>query len=112
MDAFKISKERANELQDKVRFVQMLNEAFNNPMTKKYSSVEEIRYDVFAIPDYGIQEYAVVTYYGGAIAVANCSGNSLSTIFRAFGKMLDGGYYDEVEVYKRKLANKTEIEVI
>ena len=43
------------------------------------------------------QEYLVVTYDGGAIGVRSCNGNSFTAIFEELTKMLDGGYYDEVQ---------------
>ena len=97
----KISKDRYQELCDKREFVSGLNLAFQYDETKRYTSIAEIYYDFFATESGSIKEYAVVRYFGGAIAVRNCAANSLSAIFRAIGTMLDGGYYDEVDTYKK-----------
>lgn len=45
-------------------------------------------------------EYIVVTFEGGGKSPINVNGNSNSANFRAIGKLIDGGYYDEVEYYK------------
>ena len=43
------------------------------------------------------KEYLVVTYDGGAIGVRSCNCDSFTAIFEELTKMLDGGYYDEVQ---------------
>lgn len=62
--------------------------------------VIKIEYKVFAHEEYGIAEYIVVTYHGGAIAPRNVRGNSNSANYREIGELLDGGYYSEVEHYR------------
>ena len=95
-----ITKERYDELVDKQDFVNQVSLAFESRVGRRYTSVEEISYDFFMTSEGWLCEYVVVRYFGGAIAVTNCAGNSLSAIFRAIGKLLDGGYYDEVKSYK------------
>ena len=45
------------------------------------------------------QEYIVVRFVGGAISVRNVTYNSLPANIVELGKLLNGGYYDEVEYY-------------
>lgn len=45
------------------------------------------------------REYIVVHFVGGAISVRNVTYNSLPANIVELGKLLNGGYYDEVENY-------------
>lgn len=45
------------------------------------------------------REYIVVHFVGGAISVRNVTYNSLPANIVELGKLLNGGYYDEVEDY-------------
>lgn len=45
-------------------------------------------------------EFVVVTYDGGGEAARCVNGNSHSAIFQELGKLLYGGYYDEMPHYK------------
>lgn len=45
------------------------------------------------------REYIVVHFVGGAISVRNATYNSLPANIVELGKLLNGGYYDEVEDY-------------
>lgn len=45
------------------------------------------------------REYIVVHFVGGAISVRNATFNSLPANIIELGKLLKGGYYDEVEDY-------------
>ena len=45
------------------------------------------------------REYIVVHFVGGAISVRNATYNSLPANIAELGKLLNGGYYDEVEGY-------------
>jgi formylmethanofuran dehydrogenase subunit E len=47
------------------------------------------------------QEYIVVRFVGGAISVRNATNNSLTANIAELGKLLNCGYYDEVEHYKK-----------
>ncbi len=78
---------------NKVRFVNDLNKVIPTYKT----GIEKIEYRVFKSNSGYYQEYLVVTYDGGAIGVRNCNGNSFTSIFEELTKMLDGGYYDEVQ---------------
>lgn len=45
-------------------------------------------------------EFVVVVYDGGAEAVRCVNGNSNLANYTEIGKLLDGGYYDEIPRYK------------
>ena len=75
----------------KVRFVERLSQGIQGGI----SNVDSITYEV-----YGYFEFVRVNYVGGGYTVRNCSGNSHSAIFREVGRLLDGGYYDEIEFYE------------
>ena len=69
------------------------------------TGIKKIEYRVFKCDhhtdDFGdqvhYQEYLVITYDGGAIGVRNCNGDSFTAISEELTKMLDGGYYNEVQ---------------
>ena len=94
--------ERMKEFQRKQAFVRALNLAF--PVDPLSHSVVKVDYEVYekttseGKPFY--KEYLVVTFRGGAISVRNANGNSHTANFRELGKMLDGGYYDEIHTYE------------
>ena len=48
-------------------------------------------------------EYVVINFKGGGKSVRNINGNSHNANFREIGKLLDGGYYDEVRDYESML---------
>lgn len=79
------------------------------------SNVEKVDYEVYskAAPDGDIwyTEFAVVTFVGGGKSVRVISGNSNNANFREIGKLIDGGYYDELEFYKRVKESGTFVEV-
>lgn len=64
-------------------------------------SVMNVDYQVFETKEGYAKEYLVVTYKGGAIAARNVNGDSQSAMFREIAKMIDGGYYAEVEDYRK-----------
>lgn len=45
-------------------------------------------------------EFIVITYHGGAIAVRTTTGNSNTANFQEIAKMINGGYYSEVKHYR------------
>jgi len=49
------------------------------------------------IPSFSVQEMLVVHYGKGAYAARNATHNSNAANFREIGRLLDGGYYDEVK---------------
>lgn len=65
------------------------------------SNIANIRYEVYQSkknPEW-YQEYVVVTFDSGAISPRTVNGDSHSAIYREIGKLVDGGYYDEVKDY-------------
>lgn len=67
------------------------------------SNVTGIRYEVFQSkthPDI-YQEYIIMAYRGGAAGARTVNGNSHSAILREISKLTDGGYYIEMEDYKK-----------
>ena len=51
-----------------------------------------------------LTEYLKVNYRGGAYAVRNATGNSMSANLREIAKLVDGGYYQELDDYKKHMA--------
>ena len=51
--------------------------------------------------EYYLEEYLIVTYRGGAWAARRANVNSNAINFQEIGKMLNGGYYDEVDEVER-----------
>lgn len=86
---------RLGELFRKQLFVENLSKAFNESYGH---SIEKLEYDIFYVDDVQY-EYLAVTYAGGAIAVRNCYGDSLSAIFDEIARLFNGGYYEEVSDY-------------
>ena len=72
-------------------------------------SVIDMFIDVFVTEDGTRHDYIVVKYIGGAIAVRNCAMNSLSLNLKEAAKLLNGGYYSEVEKYKELKAMEIKI---
>lgn len=87
---------------EKKDFIENLNKAFQT--FPKDSAVASVAYEVYAkkvnedVTYY--QEYLVVTFFGGAKAVRNANGNSNPANFKELGKLVEGGYYDEVQSYE------------
>lgn len=64
--------------------------------------VVDIRYEAYESKDDSEpQEFIILTFIGGAISVRNVHLNSHSAILRDIGRLIDGGYYDEVEYYNK-----------
>ena len=80
------------------------------------SNVERVDYEVYSKlspdgHDTWYTEFVVVTFVGGGKSVRVISGNSNNANFREIGKLIDGGYYDELEFYKRVQESGTFVEV-
>ena len=97
---------KLNMFKEKKMFIDGLNAAFQ--ITPKKHSIMDVKYEVYSkvinneyvTNHVYYQEFLVVTFDGGAISVRNVNGNSCTANFRELGKLLDGGYYEEVELYK------------
>lgn len=79
-------------------FVDKLSYAISN----NCGQVINIRYEAYESEDSDEpQEFIVITFKGGAISVRNVHMNSHSAILREIGRLVDGGYYDEVDYYNK-----------
>lgn len=91
--------------QNKKAFIDSISKAFQ--LRPKTHSVESVKYELYTkqitnefVTNHTYhQEYLVVTFDGGGISVRSINGNSDTANFREIGKLIDGGYYDEVELY-------------
>ena len=69
--------------------------------------VASVRYEAWVSEkDSEPQEFVIITFYGGAISVRNVHMNSHSAILREIGRLVDGGYYEEVKYYNSLHKNK------
>lgn len=86
----------------KKAFVDKLSLAFQSEINK--TGVVAIDYEVYCkeinpTTTY-FAEYLVVNFVGGGKSVRSANGNSHNANFRELGKLIDGGYYDEVRDYE------------
>lgn len=96
--------ERIKMYKGKKAFIDNISRAFelSNTTVNKVEYVVLTNYsDLFKMDVYC--EFIVVTFVGGAKSVRSISGNSDSANFREIGKLIDGGYYDEVNYYESLL---------
>lgn len=66
-------------------------------------AVTQVDYEVYQKTENGrdyFEEYLVVTFSGGAKSVSCVNGNSHIANYVEIGKLLYGGYYDELPRYK------------
>lgn len=87
---------------NKKHFVDGISKVFetsSNTGGVKKISYELYKKDVDETTTYFF-EYIVVTFEGGGKSPISVNGNSNSANFRAIGKIIDGGYYDEVGYYE------------
>lgn len=68
-------------------------------IAEEVENIQDIYLDVFESEGYK-QVYIVVEFVGGAKSVRNARANSLTLNIEEVSKMLNGGYYKEVEEYK------------
>ena len=95
----------------KKNFAKDISKAFKNLYCTN-TSVIDVDFKVFWNKKYNyFDEYIVVTYEGGAIAATINNINSIGFTFNAIGKLVNGGYYDEVKDYLNHLNNENFIEV-
>jgi hypothetical protein len=105
--------ERMHMYRGKKLFIDHISKVFEDEYLQ--SNVAKVEYEVYCkvIDSETIYytEFAVVTFVGGGKSVRVISGNSNNTNFREIGKLIDGGYYDEVEYYEKVKENSTLVEV-
>ena len=86
---------------EKQAFVEGLSKVF--AANSRKTGVTAVDYEVYRKVednrDYFV-EYIVVTFVGGGQSVRCANGNSLNANFSEIGKLIDGGYYDEIRAYE------------
>lgn len=95
--------ERMHMYRGKKLFIDHISKVFEDEYLK--SNVAKVEYEVYRrVVDSETTyytEFAVVTFVGGGKSVRVISGNSNNTNFQEIGKLINGGYYEELEFYKR-----------
>ena len=97
------------ELYCKQESVALIDDAFEKAAQVGYPFGSAVRCEFRVYLDkskdrpgkYYLEEYLVVTYHGGAWAARRANINSNSSNFKEIGKLLNGGYYDEVDEVER-----------
>jgi hypothetical protein len=97
--------QRMHMYQGKKLFIDHVSKVFEDEYLQ--SNVKKVEYEVYERvskmdgESIYYSEFVVVTFVSGSISVRNISGNSNNASFREIGKLIDGGYYDEVEYYEK-----------
>lgn len=85
-------------MENKKGFVEKVSQA----IVGNVPSIEKVEYEKYHRADKDwTQEYIVVYFKGGAISVRNVNITSCGTIFQEIGKLLFGGYYEELKDRER-----------
>jgi hypothetical protein len=95
-------------------FVDHVSKAFEDPTL--YSNVTKIEYEVYSKynPEFDVTyytEFIVVTFTSDAKSVRTVSGTSNNGIFIEIGKLINGGYYEELNYYKSVAACSDKVEL-
>lgn len=93
---------RETELREKKTFVKKLNDT----LSKFPVGINRVEYEIWAYDNSAIYEYLVMTYKGGAIAVRNCSNDSLLCVLEEISRLAYGGYYIENDEYEQMKSNE------
>jgi hypothetical protein len=75
-------------------------------ISKALPNIRSIELDIFKTEDGKTHEYIVVTFKGGAISVRNANINSMSVNLYEISRLVNGGYYVEVETYQKLKGEK------
>lgn len=100
------TKEKFEMYKSKESFIAYIDRAFK--AHPENSSIAKVEYEVFEKElndDKYFQEFIVVTFNGGARSVRNANCNSNMANLVELGKLVKGGYYDEVEYYNSLTKN-------
>ena len=101
---------RLDSLIEKSRIIKELGEVFHKEY-QKVGSMTGCRLAVFVNPARrAVKEYLVVNYHT-AYTVRNVSINSSGANLRELAKLADGGYYEELDDYKRYLESPEWVEL-
>lgn len=94
--------EKLEMYRNKQAFIKDLSKAFENLGSK--SNVISIDYEVYMkevdFENTYYKEYVIINFYGGGKSVKTVSGNSNFANFEVIGRLIDGGYYDEIFSYE------------
>lgn len=93
--------EKLEMYKGKKAFIKYINKAFE--ARPDGSSITKVEYEAYTKEFNGeqvFQEYLIVIFDGGAKSVRSVNGNSNMTNFIELGKLVNGGYYDEVPAYE------------
>lgn len=107
--------ERMHMYKGKKLFIDHISEAFADPAL--YSNVTKVEYEAYSKynPEFDTTyytEFVVVTFESGAKSIRTVSGTSNNGIFVEIGKLINGGYYDELDYYNSVVncSNKVNLE--
>ena len=92
--------EKIEMYKGKKAFINYLSKAFE--ASPAGSSVAKVEYEAYTKEFNGepvFQEYLIVIFDGGGKSVRSINGNSNMTNLVELGKLVNGGYYDEVPDY-------------
>ena len=94
--------QRIDMYKHKKLFVDSISKVFE--LEELYSNVIKIQYTVLTKYSFSLErdvyfEFVVVTFDSGAQSVRHVSGTSNNGIFVEIGKLINGGYYDEIPFF-------------
>jgi hypothetical protein len=106
--------ERMHMYHGKKLFIDHISKVFEDEYLK--SNVTKVDYEVYSKyneewDETYYAEFVVVHFVGGGKSVRTISGNSNNANFREIAKLIDGGYYDELEYYRGVKNSATLLEV-
>ena len=93
--------EKLDMWSEKKRFIEALDGVFQ--MKPAGSLIEKISYEVYQkeIGDaMRYKEWLILHFEGGAMLATQSTGSSNIANFRTIASYLDGGYYEEVRIYR------------
>ena len=92
--------EKIEMLEDKKLFIDHVSEAFERDLNSNVAKVVYEAYHKHIRPDTDyFREYVKVIFNGGGMSVRCVNGNSNNANFQEVGKLINGGYYDELVDY-------------
>lgn len=98
-----------NNFEGKRRMVKDLAKVYKNIVYSDIADIELKKY----INDKGHSfEFVMITWTNGAISTAPNDMNSLSATARVIARMLDGGVYENLDLYKEIMESPEWIEVM
>lgn len=108
-----LTEARKRILNSKINFVRGIGDVIKAPLYQRgeekvsvIPQIEHVEYIVHVHKKHEWdEEHLVVTYKGGAQAVRNCAGTSCAGILAEIAKLINGGYYDEVEHFRHLMTS-------